>query len=329
MEDDEAAWAGTLLSGHPTKTPGPPSYRAGKNLACTPPSLLQGKQECTHHSPPGQARMHTPLSSRASKTLSKDSQGPSAAGGLLSSRAGKTISKTSKSLLLPGKQGRSGHPLPGQARTSQTPFLPAPSSYRATKSPIRDSHQVPSPPLLQGKQGTRAMLVQGNQAPQWAKRPPRALPPATRCLAFPPPRPSPGLLALEETWVPPPHGKSAQGQQAARALGTVKHYREQNRVVTTLHCGRDREYWEIEAKKGLPSADRNNKATLLLTGPFRTAKSSAKDLIPHPPKLQYASRRRALPARRGVRLLRCEAGAYSHAPEACGRCRRVPARILT
>ena len=29
------------------------------------------------------------------------------------------------------------------------------------------------------------------------------------------------------------------------------------------------------------------------------------------------------------RLLRCEAGAYSHAPEACGRCRRVPARILT
>ena len=38
--------------------------------------------------------------------------------------------------------------------------------------------------------------------------------------------------------------------------------------------------WEIEAKEGLPSADRNNKATLLLTGPFRTAKSSAKDLTP-------------------------------------------------
>ena len=89
------------------------------------------------------------------------------------------------------------------------------------------------------------------------------------------------------------------------------------------------ENWEIEAKEGLPSADRNNKATLLLTGPFRTAKSSAKDLIPQPLKLQYASRRRALRARRGVRLLRCEAGAYSHAPEACGRYRRVPARILT
>jgi hypothetical protein len=98
---------------------------------------------------------------------------------------------------------------------------------------------------------------------------------------------------------------------------------------TTLYCGTTAEYWEIEAKEGLPSADRNNKATLLLTGPFRTAKSSAKDLIPHPPKLQYASRRRALPARRGVRLLRCEAGAYSYAPEACGRYRRVPARILT
>jgi hypothetical protein len=156
--------------------------------------------------------------------------------------------------------------------------------------------------------------------------------------SWPPPRPSPGLLALEETWVPPPHGKSAQGQRAHRALPEKKKKKkekketkilQQNRVVTTLHCGRDREYWEIEAKKGLPSADRNNKATLLLTGPFRTAKSSAKDLIPHPPKLQYASRRRALPARRGVRLLRCEAGAYSHAPEACGRCRRVPARILT
>ena len=39
---------------------------------------------------------------------------------------------------------------------------------------------------------------------------------------------------------------------------------------------------------GLPSADRGNKATLPLTGPFRTAKSSAKDLTPLVPKLQYA-----------------------------------------
>ncbi|PTB38465.1 hypothetical protein M441DRAFT_146708, partial [Trichoderma asperellum CBS 433.97] len=48
---------------------------------------------------------------------------------------------------------------------------------------------------------------------------------------------------------------------------------------------------EIEAKNGLPSADRNNKATLLITGPFRTAKSSAKDLIQLMLKLQYAKYR--------------------------------------
>jgi hypothetical protein len=61
---------------------------------------------------------------------------------------------------------------------------------------------------------------------------------------------------------------------------------------------------EIEAKDGLPSADRNNKATLLLTGPFRTAKSSAKDLTPLVLKLQYAKYRDALPAPRNNRLLR-------------------------
>ena len=33
-------------------------------------------------------------------------------------------------------------------------------------------------------------------------------------------------------------------------------------------------------EQGWPSADRNNKATLLLTGPFRSAKSSARDLDP-------------------------------------------------
>jgi hypothetical protein len=40
---------------------------------------------------------------------------------------------------------------------------------------------------------------------------------------------------------------------------------------------------------GLPSADRNNKATLLLTGPYRTIKSYAKDLSPRMVKLQDAS----------------------------------------
>ncbi|KAM0469035.1 hypothetical protein ACHAPX_010606 [Trichoderma viride] len=61
---------------------------------------------------------------------------------------------------------------------------------------------------------------------------------------------------------------------------------------------------EIEAKYGLPSADRNNKATLLLTGPFRTAKSSAKDLTPLVLKLQYAKYRSPLRGPRRNRLLR-------------------------
>ncbi|KAL7918328.1 hypothetical protein ACQKWADRAFT_247155 [Trichoderma austrokoningii] len=43
----------------------------------------------------------------------------------------------------------------------------------------------------------------------------------------------------------------------------------------------------VKAKYGLPSADRNTKATLLLTRPFRPAKSSAGDLIPLVLKLQY------------------------------------------
>ena len=75
---------------------------------------------------------------------------------------------------------------------------------------------------------------------------------------------------------------------------------------------------EIEAKEGLPSADRNNKATLLLTGPFRTSKSSAKDLTPRVSKLQYANHRRPLRDRRDVRLLRYEAGAYSYPSKRAG-----------
>ena len=67
---------------------------------------------------------------------------------------------------------------------------------------------------------------------------------------------------------------------------------------------RDATVGEIEAKDGLPSADRNNKATLLLTGPFRTAKSSAKDLTPLVLKLQYAKYHDALRAPWRNRLLR-------------------------
>ena len=81
-------------------------------------------------------------------------------------------------------------------------------------------------------------------------------------------------------------------------------------------------------EKGLPSADRNNKATLLLTGPFRTAKSSAKDSVPPELKLQYAKYRRALRARRRIRPLRLEAEAYSCPPRRAGY-RRFLAWILT
>lgn len=62
--------------------------------------------------------------------------------------------------------------------------------------------------------------------------------------------------------------------------------------------------WEIEAKNGLPSADRNNKATLPLTGPFRTAKSYAKDLTPLVFKLQFAKYHGTLLVPRSNRLLR-------------------------
>ncbi|KAH8754381.1 hypothetical protein F5883DRAFT_431400, partial [Diaporthe sp. PMI_573] len=83
------------------------------------------------------------------------------------------------------------------------------------------------------------------------------------------------------------------------------------------------------AKDGLPSADRNNKATLLLTGSFRTAKSSAKDLTPHVFKLQYANYQRPLRGRWRNRLLRYEAEAYSYPSTTRGRYRRVLAWILT
>jgi hypothetical protein len=42
-------------------------------------------------------------------------------------------------------------------------------------------------------------------------------------------------------------------------------------------------------RDGLPSVDRNNKATLLLTGPCSTIKSYAKDSTPRIVKLQDAS----------------------------------------
>ena len=79
---------------------------------------------------------------------------------------------------------------------------------------------------------------------------------------------------------------SSGGQRPDRARARVVRFP----IPPTPSLPREvRDIGEIEAKDGLPSADRNNKATLLLTGPFRTAKSSAKDLTPLVSKLQYAN----------------------------------------
>lgn len=93
---------------------------------------------------------------------------------------------------------------------------------------------------------------------------------------------------------------------AGAAKGPTKPVRARPFIPPTPSppSGRVRNIGEIEAKDGLPSADRNNKATLLLTGPFRTAKSSAKDLTPLVLKLQYAKYRGPLRGPRRNRLLR-------------------------
>ena len=52
---------------------------------------------------------------------------------------------------------------------------------------------------------------------------------------------------------------------------------------------------------GLPSVDRNNKATLPLTGPGQSIQSYAKDLSPRMVKLQSAGWRPGLPPGRRCR----------------------------
>jgi hypothetical protein len=72
---------------------------------------------------------------------------------------------------------------------------------------------------------------------------------------------------------------------------------------------------ENRAKWSLPSADRNNKATLLLTGLRRTAKSSAKDLSRHRYNCNSLAKRRPLPDDANASLLRREAEAYSRSSQ--------------
>ena len=121
--------------------------------------------------------------------------------------------------------------------------------------------------------------------------PPR--PPSRR----PPPRgrtgPSRRGVSRGEAMPPPPATPSSPQPLTQRRL-LPRLPRVLSRVQESRNLG----------EEGLPSADRNNKATLLLTGPFRATKSYAKDSSPRASKLQSANHRRALRARRDVRLLR-------------------------
>lgn len=127
---------------------------------------------------------------------------------------------------------------------------------------------------------------------------PRPLPLPSR--NQPPPRPS--LASLPYT--------AAQEADTERGIRPHENYQVRPGYPTPpmrhpySAPSRGAQIGEIEAKDGLPSADRNNKATLLLTGPFRTAKSSAKDLTPLVLKLQYAKYHDALRAPWRNRLLR-------------------------
>lgn len=96
-------------------------------------------------------------------------------------------------------------------------------------------------------------------------------------------RERPGTCQVKPTYpVPPARRPSSSSRTLLAPAETLFLVPQREPVKTEPFTG------EIEAKDGLPSADRNNKATLLLTGPFRTAKSSAKDLTPLVLKLQYA-----------------------------------------
>src|SRR5256885_1579866 len=82
------------------------------------------------------------------------------------------------------------------------------------------------------------------------------------------------------------------------------------RATAEVECGEGALALNLVCRTyGLPSADRNTKFTLPLTGPHRTSKSSGEDLTPPVPKLQYANYRRPLRGRRRDRPLRRKAQA--------------------
>lgn len=114
--------------------------------------------------------------------------------------------------------------------------------------------RAPSPHPLRDREATR------HPGPPWwsflrsLRRPPRPARRGPGAIQIPSPSPSP-----------------------ACTLPVGRHH---NRITRNL------------GEEGLPSADRNNKATLLLTGPFRATKSYAKDSSPRASKLQFANHHR-------------------------------------
>lgn len=155
-----------------------------------------------------------------------------------------------------------------------------PSREAPSARPIRDPAQVkPAYP--------RPRPAQQYQPALQATCPtPRSLPYTTAPPAGARPGPTgPGCCLLGFSQVSPAYPAPPRAQTGAgSARPLLRHSPPPQRIpVFAGTCT-----GEIEAKDGLPSADRNNKATLLLTGPFRTAKSSAKDLTPLVLKLQYA-----------------------------------------
>ena len=175
MEDDEAAWAGTLLSGHPTKTPGPPSYRAGKNLACTPPSLLQGKQECTHHSPPGQARPCPKIPKAPLRPVGYSPPGQARPYPRRPSPSSSRASKDARAILF---QGRQGHPRPPSSLHHPPTGQPRARSEILTKSPRLLSYRASK---AHGPCWYRATKhPSGQRDPRARCRPPRDASPSRR-----------------------------------------------------------------------------------------------------------------------------------------------------
>ena len=176
----------------------------------------------------------------------------------------------------PPSQALRRAPRPAHARRDSRAAFHFPQKYPAPRPaarPARDDRaQVRATYPTPAAGNARPDLPCTDRAPRRSTRPGAQVRPAYPTPA--PPGPSPGDRS------PPEEPPLRRSQPVGRAIG------------------------EIEAKDGLPSADRNNKATLLLTGPFRTAKSSAKDLTPLVLKLQYAKYHDALRAPWKNRLLR-------------------------